>query len=128
MATTEDLRKELSTIAVRLADLPEDAFEERAVLRSRQHDLRQQVVDSMDASDIPALQARAEVLAGRIERALERRVDAASAGGGGESGGGALHPYEFMVLNAQIDEASGLAEMKAELAGIRARIERISGA
>ena len=65
----------------------------------------------MDASDIPGLQARAEVLAGRIERALERRVGVASAGGGGESSGGAIHPYEFMVLNAQIDEASGLAEM-----------------
>lgn len=128
MPTTDDLRQELSAVAARLVELPEDAYEERATLRTRQHELRQQVVESMGTEDLPALRARAEELVGRIEHAIGRRLSAASAGGGGETGGGAVHPYEFMMLNAQIDEASGLAEMKAELAGIRARIDRIARA
>lgn len=126
---SDDVRTELASVAARLQDLPEDAREERARLRERQQALRQQAgedaVTDPAAATLEELRHREADLERRIERAVDQRVPAASIGGGDM--GGAVHPYEAQELNRQIDDSSGLEQLRNELSRVRRAIEAREG-
>lgn len=126
---TQDLdaiRRELARINDELAE-PSDGvdFRRRMDLKERQQELRTTARDAADLADPEALMRRAEELERRLEDLAKRRLSGSSVGGTGGQGGGGVDPYEASELNRRIDEGSGLAELRAELDRIRARLSRL---
>lgn len=125
----DEVRRELARISAELAE-PFDGSDlgHRLDLKERQQELRTLAREAADASDPEALMQRAEQLERRLEEMAKRRLSGSSIGGSGGQGGGGIDPYEASELNRRIDEGSGVAELRAELDRVRARLSRLRSA
>ncbi len=122
MRDLTDVIVELADVQAALATAPEDDYEARADLRSRQDALRAEAAKVRDAQPLDAL-GEAE-LRGRLER-LERQRDRHLSAHIGHSAaaqtgeGGGIDPKYVHDLHRQMDEAAGLAELEEEIRRLR---------
>ena len=113
MTDADGTREELAGINRLLSDLPEDAYGERARLRSRQHELRAESVPALVAElSTRQLEEELDRLQRRRRQLLGRRISAGHVGLGGGPGGGGFDPVQLAEMNADIDSASGVHEVE----------------
>lgn len=107
--TLDQVREELAHIHDELLQLPEDDFDRRAQLKSRQNELRQisaELVDGLPLHDAATLKAAYERLQVVRDHLIEERLGASFSGGDSVWGGISV------ALNRAIDEGMGTAEIE----------------
>jgi hypothetical protein len=124
MSDVDDLIKELGEIQKQLAELPEDANDERFRLRQRQDELRalaREHAGDLD-KDRPTSEMLYELDALRAQmKAVEsQRIDLVQQAGSGGAASGEMGNLGGVKINKGIDDAQGLP-------GIKARIGRLKG-
>ena len=124
VASINDLLARITDIDDRLAALPADAFDERITLREDRSALtallRSEGAALSDAKDLAAIRRRVAVLEHRIEEARGNRL---SASAGAQTGrGGGIDPRYVHAINAKLDEAAGVAELRKELQRLRFKL------
>lgn len=124
MSRLDEILAELDRIQERLADLPEDAFDAKAQLQSRQADLRSEAARLREESPVPNedLVDRLNRLEARWEQLRKERINLISQAGGGSEGGDFGFVSDAAEINRQIDEANDLQELETEIADIRRRL------
>ena len=94
--SNDDIRTELSAIAVELTELPEDAFSRRVELRDRRSELRAEIgTRPIAAADVAAMQREISGLRKRLEQILEQRPNIAAMADGGEGQRGMAENQQF---------------------------------
>ena len=116
------ITKELGRIQDELNALPDDAFAERFELSQRQDELRRQAkafqVDFDKRRPTEELLDELAALRARLTELEDLRIDMVKQSGGSAAGPGA-EAWGGVTLNAQIDAASGLPEVKARIGRIK---------
>jgi hypothetical protein len=83
--SNDDIRTELSAIAVELTELPDDAFSRRVELRDRRSELRAEIGSRpIAASDVASMRREIAGLQRRMAEILEQRPNIAAMADGGE--------------------------------------------
>jgi hypothetical protein len=123
MSDVDDLIKELGEIQKRLAELPEDANDERFTLRQRQDELRGQAREhagDLD-KDRPTSEMLYELDALRSQmKAVEgQRIDLVQQAGSGGATSGEMGNLGGVKINKGIDDAMGLPKIKARIGRIK---------
>ena len=124
---TDDITRELADIQKQLIDLPDDAFEERYRLRTRQDELRA----IARSGDNPLDRGRSDEhllneLAGLRSQmyAIEKqRIDLVQQAGSGGSTSGEMGNLGGVKINKGIDDAQGLPGIKARIGVIKGILE-----
>jgi hypothetical protein len=124
---TDDITRQLADIQKQLIDLPDDAFEERYRLRTRQDELRA----IARSGDNPLDRGRSDEdllneLAGLRSQmyAIEKqRIDLVQQAGSGGSTSGEMGNLGGVKINKGIDDAQGLPGIKARIGVIKGILE-----
>ena len=124
---TDDITRQLADIQKQLIDLPDDAFEERYRLRTRQDELRA----IARSGDNPLDRGRSDEdllneLAGLRSQmyAIEKqRIDLVQQAGSGGSTSGEMGNLGGVMINKGIDDAQGLPGIKARIGVIKGILE-----
>lgn len=116
---------EMGRVMDRLAGLPDDAFEERHLLKEQQKSLRERAAIARigAAIDRPALEAELEHLLTRWDALQKNRIDVVLQSGGGSQGGDAFSGAHAVRVNRQIDAAMGRQQIEDRIADIRRLLE-----
>jgi hypothetical protein len=117
MSDLDRIFSELSEISMRLMDLPENAYDERAELEGRRESLhaeaaalRESVGDQRPTSEI---EAELESLRARLKQIKGSQIDVVSqAGGSGLEVSGAS---DTLDLNRRIEAGQGTDELRARI-------------
>jgi len=117
----DDIRNELSTIVGSLIETDDRDFAAKAVLRGRQHELRQEIaLRPATADELVWLRRELGRLKATVERHLEARPNVAAMGDGGEGGGNGLAEAQQMVWD--YDESTGWKRTRSRIGAIERRI------
>ena len=123
--TNDEIREELSAIAIELAEVDTDAWP--GDLYERRQALRQEVTSRPpNRAEIETLEREAVGIHSRLTQIQRNRPDVAAAGDGGQSGGSGI--AEAQAVAFEYDERSGSRALIERLAFIQARIERARSA
>ena len=122
MTSPGDIVRQLSEVQDQLNALPDDAFEQRWELRTRQGELREQArvfayapdEDKFDDELLDELRA----LRNRMKEIERQRIDLVGQAGGG-SMSGEMGNLGGVKLNKSMDDASGLPAIKARIGAIK---------
>jgi hypothetical protein len=118
--TNDEIRQELSSIAIELTELPGDDFSRRSELRDRRLALREEISRRpMAREDLASMRRELVGLQRRLDEILEERpiVAATSDGGGGEAG-----MAETQKLGWEYDSGTGRNAIAERIAFIERRI------
>lgn len=118
--SNDEIREELSAIAISLTELPDDAFGERAELRDRRLALRTEVGKRpMTADDAASMQRELVGLKKRLEEILAERPNIAAMADGGEGQRGMA---ENQKLGWDYDEGTGRNGIEERILYIESRL------
>lgn len=117
MSDLDRIFRELSDLSMELADLPADAYDERARIESRREalhaeaaSLRESIGDTRPTAEI---RIELESLQGRLASITGSEIDVVRQhGGSGLESSGATHSS---TLNRQIEEAQGADELRSRI-------------
>lgn len=117
MSDLDRIFSELSDVSMQLADLPADAFDERARLETKRGALRAEAAalrDSIgDQRPTPLIEAELQSLRSRLDTVKGMEIDVVSQhGGSGLESSGASHALN---LNRQIESGQGAAEIRSRI-------------
>lgn len=117
MSDLDRLFRELSDLSIQLADLPADAYDERARIESRREALHAESAalrDSIgDERPVPVIRTELESLRARLHKITSSEIDVVSQhGGSGLESSGASHSS---TMNRQIEEAQGADELRSRI-------------
>lgn len=123
MGDVDDLIRELGEIQKQLAELPEDATDERFRLRQRQDELRAKARGNAGDfdKDRPTSEMLYELDALRAQmKAIEaQRIDLVQQAGSGGASSGEMGNLGGVKINKGIDDAQGLPKIKARIGRIK---------
>ncbi len=123
MGDVDDLIRELGEIQKQLAELPEDATDERFRLRQRQDELRAKARGNAADfdKDRPTSEMLYELDALRAQmKAIEaQRIDLVQQAGSGGASSGEMGNLGGVKINKGIDDAQGLPKIKARIGRIK---------
>lgn len=122
MSDVDGLIRELGEIQKQLAELPEDANDERFKLRQRQDELRALARGGGDMDkDRPTSEMLYELDALRAQmKSIERqRIDLVQQAGSGGATSGEMGNLGGVKINKGIDDAMGLPKIKARIGRIK---------
>ena len=119
--------RELSEVQASLADCPADDIAQRASLRRRENELRDQLrafsAAWTDHLSIDQIKRKIAELEHRIEDHYGNRLSHTS---GMQTGfGGGLDPKVLHEMNRAMDESNDLVGLRAELSRLRDRLSRL---
>lgn len=117
--------RELAAISRRLDELPADAWEQRARLHERRAELRAAARPAKPYAGVATSKLEGDLgqLHRRRQQLLDRRLSTGHVGFGGGPGGGGFDPVQLAEMNADIDAASGLAEVEEAIRRIEAELD-----
>jgi hypothetical protein len=122
----DDIRNELSVIVGSLINTDDRDFAAKAVLRGRQHELRQEIsLRPATADELVWLRRELGRLKATVQRHLEARPGVAAMGDGSEGGGNGL--AEAQQLGWDYDESTGWKRTSARIGAIERRIAEAKG-
>ena len=122
--TNDEIREELSAIAIELANHRDDAWP--GELYERRQALRQEVTSRPpNPAEIETLERELVGLRNRLAEIRRDRPDVSSAGDGGTSAGSGL--AEAQAIAFEYDATSGAKSLVERIAFIEALIERARG-
>ena len=121
MRSLDEVRAELAAIQGRLAEMPDDAFEERLELKSRQEELRAEAADLRQkvSQSKEEMTEELERLERRLKTLTEGRPDRAEQVGRASEGGGLA-----ARTAADEDQDGEKQEVVGRIAELRRRLER----
>ena len=118
--TNDQIRQELSSIAITLTDLPEDDFSSRMDLRQRRQDLRDEIAQRpMAPEDVVSMRRELLGLQRRLGTILEERPNIAAMNDGGEGQRGMAENQQF---GWDYDEGTGRNAVQERIAYLERRI------
>ncbi len=123
MSDIDDLIRELGDIQKQLAELPEDANDERFELRQRQDELRAEARER--AGDLDKDRPTSEMLyeldalRHQMKSIEDQRIDLVQQAGSGGSTSGEMGNLGGVQINKGIEEAHGLPKIKARIGRIK---------
>lgn len=118
--TNDQIREELSTIAISLTELPADDFAQRLTLRERRQVLRDEIQQRPIASaDLASMERELLGLRRRLETILDQRPNIAAMNDGGEGQRGMAENQQF---GWDYDEGTGRNALAERIAYIERRI------
>lgn len=122
--TNDEIRVELSAIAIELAEHHDDAWP--GDLYERRQALRQEVTSRPpNPSEIDTLERELIGVRARLDEISRNRPDVSGAGDGGQSAGSGIAEAQEMAF--EYDRTSGAKSLTERIAFIEARIERARG-
>jgi hypothetical protein len=122
----DDIRNELSAIVGSLIETDDRDFAAKAVLRGRQHELRQEIsLRPATADELVWLRRELGRLKATVQRQLEARPNVAAMSDGGEGGGNGLAESQQLVWD--YDESTGWKRTRARIGAIERRIAEAKG-
>jgi hypothetical protein len=121
----DDVLRELAAISRRLAELPADAWDQRARLHERRAELRAAARPARPFAGVATSTLEDELakLHRRRQQLLDRRLSAGHVGFGGGPGGGGFDPVQLAEMNAGIDAASGIADVEEAIRRVQAELD-----
>jgi hypothetical protein len=123
--TNDEIRQELSSIAIQLTELPGDDFSSRSDLRARRLVLREEISRRpIAAEDVASMRRELVGLQRRHEEILKDRPIVA---GMGDGGGGEAGMAEAQELGWDYDEATDRDAIAERIAFIARRITEADG-
>lgn len=123
MSDVDDLIRELGEIQKQLAELPDDANDERFRLRQRQDELRAEARDH--AGDLDKDRPTSEMLyeldalRNQMKAVEKQRIDLVQQAGSGGASSGEMGNLGGVQINKGIDDAQGLPTIKARIGRIK---------
>lgn len=118
--SNDDIRHELSAIAVELTELPDDAFSRRVELRDRRSALRAEIATRpIAASDVASMRREIAGLQKRLAEILDQRPNIAAMSDGGEGQRGMA---ENQQLGWDYDAGTGRYAIHDRIAFLERRI------
>lgn len=117
MSDLDRIFGELSEISMQLGELPANAYDERARLKSKREALHAEAAalrDSIgDQRPTPVIRAELESLQNRLEQIKGMEIDVVfQHGGSGLESSGASHTFE---LNREIEAGQGVDQLQARI-------------
>jgi len=118
--TNDEIRKELSAIAIELTERAEDDFASRVDLRERQRDLRDEVaLRPLTADDVVSMRREITGLQRRLAEILDARPNIAAMNDGGEGQRGMAENQQF---GWDYDEGTGRNAIQERIMYLERRI------
>ena len=119
--SSDDIRKELSSIAIQLTELPDDAYAARLDLRERQQVLREEVAGRpVGPQDVASMQRELVGLQRRLLEIMDERPNIAAMNDGGQGQAGMAENQQW---GWDYDEGTGRNEIQERILYLERRIE-----
>lgn len=123
--TNDQIRKELSAIAIELTERAADDFASRIELRERQRELRGEVaLRPLNANDITSMRREITGLQRRFTEILDERPNIAAMNDGGEGQRGMAENQQF---GWDYDEGTGRTAIHERIVYLERRIAEAEG-
>jgi hypothetical protein len=121
---------ELSDVAAKLSDLPDDAFAERFELRQRQEELRaasrEMLAESGDILSADEARMQLKRLEAERDQYLGTRLSHSAGAQTGQGGG--IDPKYVHDMHRRMDAAFDLDSVNAEIDRLKTRLAKLEGA
>jgi DNA repair exonuclease SbcCD ATPase subunit len=126
MSDIDAIFHEITDIDQKLAELPDDAYDERARLQERHEELRRQAAELAAASDADRptgdIEAELASLRQQLDAIEGERIDMVQQSGGGDASGPGAEGLGGVSLNQQIESAQGADQIKARIAQLKKQL------
>ena len=118
--SSDDIRRELSSIAIQLTELPEDDFATRLDLRERQTALRDAVASRpVGPADVASMKRELAGLQRRLLEIMDERPNIAAMNDGGQGQAGMAETQQWAW---DYDEGTGRNEIRDRIVYLERRI------
>ena len=118
--SSDDIRRELSSIAIQLTELPEDDFATRLDLRERQTVLREAVASRpVGPADVASMKRELAGLQRRLLEIMDERPNIAAMNDGGQGQAGMAETQQWAW---DYDEGTGRNEIRDRIVYLERRI------